>query len=57
VELPYRAIRSNIAEVLNLLVHIERRQGRRVVTQVFAVRGYVRCGLDRYDLERIYERK
>jgi pilus assembly protein CpaF len=28
IELPYRAIRSNIAEALNLIVHVERRAGR-----------------------------
>jgi pilus assembly protein CpaF len=55
VELPYRAIRSNIAEALNLLVHIERRQGQRLVTQVCEVRGYD-AALDRYDLEKCYER-
>ena len=34
VELPYRAIKSNIADSLNLLVHIERRPGRRFVSEV-----------------------
>ena len=55
VELPYRAIRSNIADALNLLVHIERRQGRRMVTQVCSVRGYD-SALDRYNLEVVHER-
>jgi pilus assembly protein CpaF len=55
VELPYRAIRSNIADALHLLVHMDRRQGQRRVTQVFAVRGYD-VAVDRYDLEGIYER-
>jgi pilus assembly protein CpaF len=55
IELPYRAIRSNIAEALNLLVHIERRQGKRLVTQLYAIQGYD-SALDRYDLERLYER-
>lgn len=50
VELPYRAIRSNIADALHLLVHMDRRQGLRRVTQVFAVRGYD-VAVDRYDLE------
>lgn len=54
VELPYRAIRSSIADALHLLVHTERRHGQRRVTQVFAVRGYD-SALDRYDLERVYE--
>jgi pilus assembly protein CpaF len=56
IELPYRAIRANIAEALNLALHIERRHGRRLVTQVYAVRGYDHA-LDRYDLERIYDRE
>ena len=56
VELPYRALRGQIGEALNLLVHIERRPGRREVTQVLGVRGYD-GGQDRYDLERIYERQ
>ena len=55
VELPYRAIRSNIAEALNLLVHIERRKGKRLVTQVCAIQGYD-SALDRYDLEQVYTR-
>ncbi|PWT96953.1 MAG: CpaF family protein [Terriglobia bacterium] len=56
IELPYRAIRSNIADAVHLLVHLDRRQGKRLVTQVFAVRGYDPA-LDRYDLERVYERE
>jgi pilus assembly protein CpaF len=56
IELPYRAIRSNIAEALNLIVHVERRAGHRHVSQVHAVRGYD-AALDRYDLERIYDRE
>ena len=55
VDLPYRALRSNLAEALDLLVHLERRQGRRLVTQVFRVRGYD-AALDRFDLEALYER-
>src|SRR5215467_6761287 len=34
IELPYRAIKSNIADSLNLLIHVERRPGRRFVSQV-----------------------
>jgi len=53
VELPYKAVRSNIGEALNLLVHIERRQGKRYVTQVLRIRRY-HPDEDRYDLETIY---
>ena len=56
IELPYKAIRGNIADVLNLLVHVERRGGKRLVTQVFAVKSYD-AAQDRYDLERLYERE
>ena len=56
VELPYRAIRSNIGEALDLLVHIERRQGLRFVTEIFAIKGYD-TALDRYELEAIYRRE
>jgi pilus assembly protein CpaF len=55
IELPYRAIRSQIGESIHVLVHIERREGRRAISQVYRVRGYDGA-LDRYDLERIYER-
>src|SRR4029077_6139354 len=34
IELPYRAIRSNIDDAVQLLLHIERRSGRRYVAQL-----------------------
>ena len=40
VDVPYQAVRLGIAEGLQLLVHLERRHGRRVVTQVARVRRY-----------------
>ena len=49
IELPYKALRTNIGEALNLLVHIERRRGKRSVTQVLGVKAYDPA-LDRYDL-------
>ena len=55
IDLPYRAIRSNIAEAVNLLVHIERRQGQRLLREVYTIRRYDPA-LDRYDLEALYER-
>jgi len=54
VELPHKAVRSQIGDGIHFLVHLERRQGKRVVTQVFAVKAYDAV-LDRYDLEPIYE--
>lgn len=40
IDLPYAAIRRNIAASLNLVVQVERKQGRRLVTELVAVQGY-----------------
>ena len=53
MELPYRAIKSNIADSLNLLVQIERRPGCRFVSEVLEVLGY-NPETDRYDLAPIF---
>ena len=50
VDVPYQAVRLGIAECLQLLVHLERRHGQRVVRQVVRVRRYD-AGTDRYALE------
>ncbi|HEX2453124.1 MAG TPA: ATPase, T2SS/T4P/T4SS family [Vicinamibacterales bacterium] len=55
VSLPYRAVRRSIAESVNLLVYLSRRQGKRFVTEVLQVRGYD-PDQDRYELEQVYER-
>jgi pilus assembly protein CpaF len=55
VELPYKAIRSNIADAINLVVHIERRHGKRAVIQAIEVKGYDPAA-DRYQVETFYER-
>ena len=56
IDLPYAAIKSNFADSINLLLHIERRNGLRYVSQVLKVQGY-EAGSDRFELETIYERK
>jgi pilus assembly protein CpaF len=56
VDLPYRAIKSNIADSLNLLVHIERRPGKRYVSEVLEMVSYD-PGSDRYELTSLYTRK
>lgn len=53
IELPHRAVRSNIGDALNLLVHIERRQGKRSVTEVLRIQGYDSAE-DRYELQTVY---
>jgi Flp pilus assembly CpaF family ATPase len=56
IELPYRAIKSNIADSLNVLVHVERRRGRRLVTEVQRIAGY-HPEHDRYAFEPIFTRE
>ena len=56
VELPYRAIKSNIADSLNLLIHIERRPGYRRVSGVLKLAAYD-LENDRYAFERIFGRE
>jgi len=55
VQLPFPAIKANIATALNLIVHIDRRPGRRYVSEVLEVRGYD-PDRDRYDLVPLYRR-
>lgn len=55
VELPYRAIKSNIADSLNLLVHVERRPGTRFVSEVSEIVRY-NSDIDRYDLNQLFVR-
>ena len=40
VDLPYRAIKTNIGDSLNVVVHLERRPGRRFVSELVEIRGY-----------------
>ena len=40
VELPYRAIETNIADSLNVVVQIERRPGRRYISEMLEINSY-----------------
>ena len=53
VELPYRAIKNNIADSLNILIQLERRPGKRFVSEVLEIRGY-NPDADQYDLTSIF---
>ena len=55
VDIPYRAIKTNIADSLNIIVQIERRPGRRFVSEVLSIRQYDQDS-DRYDLNCLYAR-
>jgi len=49
VDFPYKAIKSNFADSVNLLLHIERKNGHRYVSQLLEVRGYG-AEADNYEL-------
>ena len=53
IDLPYRAIKSNIADSLNVLIQLERRPGKRFVSEVLEIRGY-NSENDRYDLSQVF---
>ncbi len=40
VDLPYRAIKTNIADSLNIVVQLERRPGRRYISEVLLINSY-----------------
>jgi pilus assembly protein CpaF len=56
VEIPYLAIKSNIADSLNIIVQIERRPGTRFVSEVLEIFGYDQ-ETDCYDLHPVYIRQ
>jgi pilus assembly protein CpaF len=40
VEIPYRAVKANVGDLVNVVVHLERRPGRRFVSEVIEINGY-----------------
>jgi len=53
VGLPYRAVKSNVGDSLNVVVYLERRPGRRFISEVIELRGYD-PDLDTFDLSTVY---
>src|SRR6202161_839740 len=53
VELPYRAIKTNIGDSLNVIIQLERRPGKRFVSEVLEIKGYD-AESDRYDLAPVF---
>lgn len=53
VEIPYRAVKTNIAETLDVIVHMERRPGQRLVAGVLALRGFD-PEMDKYNFDFVY---
>jgi pilus assembly protein CpaF len=56
IEMPYRAIKTNIADSLDVIIQMERRPGTRFVSEVLEIRGYA-PETDRYDLYSVYARQ
>jgi pilus assembly protein CpaF len=56
IELPYRAIKSNIADSLHAVVQMERRPGRRYISEVLEINSYD-PDADLFDYRSIYQRQ
>ena len=56
IELPYRAIKTNIADSLNVIVQIERRPGRRYISEVLRINGYD-PDADLFDYAAVFQAK
>ena len=55
VEMPYRAIKTNIAESLNIIVQIDRRPGTRIISEVLQISGYA-AERDTYQFSQVFSR-
>src|SRR5712692_7177321 len=55
VDLPYHVVRAQIGDGLDLVVHLERRPGKRQVTEMLRVHGY-NAAQDRFEFESVYAR-
>jgi len=56
IDLPYRVIRRNIAESLNIIIQLKREPGKRAVSEVLRIKGYVPAE-DYYEFETLYQSK
>jgi pilus assembly protein CpaF len=56
IELPYRAIKTNIADSLNVIVQVERRPGRRYISEVLLINGYD-PDTDLFDYSAVFQAK
>lgn len=55
IDLPYRAIKSNIADSLNILIQLRCQPGNRFVSELIEIHGY-NSEADRYDLAPVSHR-
>jgi pilus assembly protein CpaF len=56
IELPYRAIKTNIGDSLHVVIHVERRPGRRFVSEVLEINGY-NPDADRFDCCAVFHKQ
>src|ERR1039457_2306663 len=56
IELPYRAIKTNIADSLNVVIQIERRPGRRFISEVLEIHRYD-PDADEFEFSAIYQKR
>ena len=56
IDLPYRVIRQNIGESLNLVIQLKREPGKRAVAEVLRIKGYIPAE-DYYEFETLYQSK
>jgi pilus assembly protein CpaF len=54
VEIPWRAIKTNVGDSVDVVVHLERRPGRRFVSEVIEIHGYD-PDRDKYDAAVVFE--
>ncbi len=55
IDLPYRAIKTNIGDSLDIVVQLERRPGQRFVSEVLEIKRYDPAA-DRYEMLPVYQR-
>lgn len=53
VDMPYRAVQAEIGDLINLVMHIERREGRRFLSEVLRIEGFD-AEANRYNTTALY---
>ncbi len=56
IDLPYRVIRQNIGESLDMVIQLKRQAGKRAVAEVLKIKRYVPAE-DYYEFESLYQSK
>jgi pilus assembly protein CpaF len=54
IEIPYSSIKTNIGDSLNAVIHLERRPGRRFISEVIEINGY-NPDADRFDCCAVFQ--